>query len=118
MSPQRKARRRRRKIGEAAFPGVAAREAEAPAPRILRPARREAPASRPATSASAAPHRREAGLMARLSLTPRSYRRTPGARSPGSGGLAGSLLPAATASGSGPAAGEHREPGEGGHGLG
>lgn len=56
--------------------------------------------------------------MARLSLTPRSYRRTPGARSPGSGGLAGSLLPAATASGSGPAAGEHREPGEGGHGLG
>lgn len=70
------------------------------------------------TSASAAPHRREAGLMAQLSLTPRSYRRTPGSRSPGSGGLAGSLLPAATASGSGPAAGEHREPSDGGHGLG
>ncbi|CAI9178601.1 unnamed protein product [Rangifer tarandus platyrhynchus] len=52
--------------------------------------------------------------MARLSLTSRSYRRTPGSRSPGSGGLAGSLLPSATASGSGPAAGEHREPGEGG----
>lgn len=41
----------------------------------------------------------------------------PGFRSPGSRGLAGSLLPAATASGSGPAAGEHQEPGEGGHAL-
>lgn len=48
---------------------------------------------------------------------PQQLRRTPGSRSPG-GGLAGSLLPTATASGSGPAAGERRQPGEGGRALG
>lgn len=49
---------------------------------------------------------------------PQPLRRTPGSHSPGSGGLAGSLLPTATASGSGSAAGEHRAPGPGGHSLG
>lgn len=41
-----------------------------------------------------------------------------GSRSPGSGRLAGSLLPTASASGSGPAAGEPREPSEERHGFG
>ena len=81
LSPQSKARSRRRKIREAAFPGVTAREAEAPAPRILRPARREAPASRPAPAP-------------RLPLTAAKLASWPGSRS----------LPAATAGLLGPAA--------------
>ncbi|XP_025220078.1 uncharacterized protein LOC112610787 [Theropithecus gelada] len=72
------------------------------------------------TCASAAgrdPHRREPGRMVRLALIPSRCARLLGTSALAAGGPAGSLLPAAAASGSGPAAGEHREPGEEGHGL-
>lgn len=101
---------------EAALPSGAAGRADAPAPRILRAAKKEVPASQPAPAPrppAAAPHR---GAWPDLRSTPAAAL-APGSRSPGSGGRAGSLLPAATASGSGPAAGEHREPGEGAHTL-
>lgn len=98
---------------EAALSDGAAGRADAPAPRVLRAARKEVPASQPAR-APRPPPLTAANLDSwpDLRSTPAAAL-APGCHSPGSGGRAASLLPAATASGSGPAAGEHREPGEG-----
>lgn len=103
---------------EAAFLGEAARREEAPEPSPAGGQDTGTGLSARTNAAAAGPHRSEPGLMAQLALMPSSSAGNLGSCSPGRGSLAGSLLPTATASGSGPAAGEHREPSEGGQDLG
>lgn len=103
---------------DASFLGGAAGRAGAPAPRVPRTARRRHWPLRPHRRFKGQPSPPRTWTHGPACAHPQPLRRTPGSHSPGSGGLAGSLLPTATASGSGSAAGEHRAPGPGGHSLG